>query len=209
MPDEVLSARQVVVVRKQVVLCLVAVLVMLIAWFGLSWWQTRSAESGLSDLQRQGLALQSQQSQFTPLVSAQAQIANTRSQLETLMVGDLSWKTMLTTVRAKAPAGVTPGAIHGTVTGVTSTSGQTSVLNQTGSATIGELTVGGYASSRDSIAAYADALGKVNGLTAPLITNVQATGEAVGFTFTVVITTDVLGGRYATATETPVSSGGN
>jgi Tfp pilus assembly protein PilN len=182
---------------------------MLIAWFGLSWWQTHAAESNLSDLQRQGLALQSQQSQFTPLVSAQVQIANTRSELETLMVGDLSWKTMLTTVRAKAPAGVSPGAIHGTITGVTSSPGLSSVLNLTGSATIGELTVSGFAQSRGGIAAYADALAKVSGLTAPLITNVQSTGEVLGFTISTVITTDALGGRYATATETPVSSGGN
>jgi Tfp pilus assembly protein PilN len=210
MPDEVLSARQVVVVRKQVLLGLVAVLVMLIAWFAASWWQTRAANDELADAQRQGLALQSQQTQFTPLVQAQAQIANIRSELEQVMVGDLSWKAMLTTVRDKAPAGVTLQSIAGSVT--SASSGPGDVLNQTGSASIGELTLNGQAPDKRTVAAYADALSRVSGVTAPLISAVQASTSDVTFTITALITSDALGGRYATATDgtgTPTATGGN
>jgi Tfp pilus assembly protein PilN len=208
MPEEVLSARQVVVVRKQVLLGLVVVLVLLVAWFGLSWWQTRSAESDLASLQRQGLALQSQQSQFTPLVQAQAQITNTRTQLEQLMVGDLSWKTMLSTLRDKAPAGVGIQSITGTVSGgCTCASSGTQVLNQTGSASVGTLTITGSAPDKRTVAAYADALSHITGVTAPLISAVQASTRPVTFTITAVITTDALGGRYAV--DATVATGGN
>ncbi|MDT4918686.1 MAG: hypothetical protein QOI15_3121 [Pseudonocardiales bacterium] len=208
MPDEVLSARQVVVVRKQVLLGLVVVLVALIGWYGLSWWHTRTANSDLADLQRQGLALQSQQAQFTPLVQAQTQIADTRSQLELLMVGDLSWKTMLTTLRDKAPAGVAVESITGTVTpGSVGTVSESDVLNQTGSASIGQLSITGNAPDKRTVAAYADALSRIKGVTAPLISAVQASSRPVTFTITAVITTDALGGRYAT--DASVATGGN
>jgi Tfp pilus assembly protein PilN len=215
MPSEVLSDRQVLVVRKQVLLGLVAVLVLLIGWFGLSWWQTRSANNELAAAQRQGVALQSQQTQFTPLVQAQAQIDNIRTELEQVMVGDLSWKTMLTTVRAKAPSGIGVDSITGAVSTAGKTGGTTAagdVLNQTGSASIGQLTIGGTAPDKKSVAAYADALTKVTGLTAPLISTVQTETTGVTFTINALITSDALGGKYAVATDgtgTPATTGGN
>lgn len=206
MPDEVLSARQVIVVRKQVLLGLVAVVVMLIFWFGVSWWQTRSANNELADAQRQGIALQSQQTQFTPLVQAQAQITNIRAQLEQVMIGDLSWKTMLTTVRAKAPAGVQVTTITGQVNANQASSLGSDVLNQTGSASVGQLTISGLAPDKKTVAAYADALAKVAGVTAPLISSVQSNEHDVSFGITAVITSDAYGGRFAAATD---ATGGN
>ena len=212
MPEEVLSARQVVVMRKQVLLGLVAVFAVLVAWFGLSWWQTRSANDQLADAQRQGIELQSQQNQFTPLVQAQADINNIQTELAQVMVGDLSWKTMLSAVRDKAPAGVSISAISGDVAANSATAQGGSVLNQTGSASVGQLTISGSASDKRTVATYADALAKVPGLTAPLISGVQSDATSLTFTITAVITTDAFGGKYATAsggTGTPSATGGN
>jgi Tfp pilus assembly protein PilN len=205
MPEEVLSARQVVVVRKQVVLGLVAVLVALIAWYGLSWWQTNSANSALEGTQRQGMALQSQQNQYTPLVQAQGQIANIRTQLEQLMVGDLQWKTMINSVRGAAPAGLVVQSITGNITPPTGTP-TTNILNTSGAAAVGTLNVTGTAPDKRTVAAYADALGKVKGLTSPLISGIQASSRPITFTIAVPITADALGGRYSTPT---VATGGN
>lgn len=212
MPEEVLSARQALVVRKQVLLGLVVMLVVLIGWFGLSWWQTRSANSKLDDLQRQGVALQSQQGKYTPLVHAQSEITNTRTQLDQLMVGDLSWKDMLTTLRDKAPAGVVLQTISGDVSdGTAGTSTTTAVLNQTGSASVGQLSITGTAPDKRTVAAYADALSRVKGVAAPLISSVQSSARPVTFTITADITSAALGGRYATsdATGASVATGGN
>lgn len=208
MPGEVLSARQAIVVRKQVLLGLVVVLVLLIGWFGLSWWQTRSANSSLADLQRQGIALQSQQGQFTPLVQAQQQISNTRTQLEQLMVGDLSWNALLTTLRDKAPAGVSLDSISGGVSDGSSSTGSAGVLNDSGSTSVGQLTITGSAPDKRTVAAYADALSRVKGIAAPLISSVEASSVPVTFTITADITSDALGGKYATSGAT-AATGGN
>jgi Tfp pilus assembly protein PilN len=205
LPDEVLSARQVVVVRKQVLLGLVGVLVALIAWYALSWWQTNSANSALAATQRQGESLQSQQGQYTPLVQAQGQIANLRTQLQQLMVGDMSWKTMISSVRGAAPAGVAVQSLSGTITLGTNTT-QLDVLNETGSLSVGQLNITGTAPDKRTVAAYADALSKVKGLTAPLISTVQASSRPVTFTITASITADALGGRYSAPAAT---TGGN
>jgi Tfp pilus assembly protein PilN len=217
LPDEVLSSRQTVAVRKQVMLGLVIIVVLLIGWFGLSWFQTSSARASLHDARGQGVALQKQQAQFAPLVSAQQQIGTIQSQLRKLMAGDLSWKTMVTTLRTVAPDGITLTNVTGFVSagaaGSTSRSGSTQpnsgVLNQTGKLQIGQLTVTGTAPTKTAVAGYADRMATVNGLTAPLITNVTATQgtHAVTFTVSLVITSDALGGRYAVPATSVVTGG--
>ena len=208
LPDEIVSARQTEVVRKQVLVALVAVVVLLAGWFALSWWQTRSANSDLRSAQSQGTSLQQQQHQFTPLVQAITDTANINGQLEQLMVGNLSWNSMLTTLRAKAPGGVSITGIDGLVTaGAASAGGASpdpgsSVLNSTGKATVGQLTINGTARDKRSVAAYADQLATVPGLTAPLISSVQGSAHAMSFVVTVVITSDAL-------TQLAPATGGN
>ena len=213
LPDEVISARQTVVVRRQVMFGLVAVVALLIAWFGLSWWQTHSARGDLTDAQARGVALHAQQQQYSPLVAAQTQIGTIGTQLHKLMAGDLSWTTMLSTLRSKAPAGITLTQVGGVISaGAATGTGQVkpSVLNQSGKSQIGQLTVTGSAPSKDAVAAYADKLATVRGLTAPLITSATSAGNSHALTFTVnlVITTDALGGRYA-APDLSTATGGH
>jgi Tfp pilus assembly protein PilN len=199
-PEEVIIARRAEVVRKQVIVGLVVVVALLIGWFTLSWWQTRSANHDLAATQQQGVTLQSQEDQFSPLVHAQGDIQRIQSQLQKLMVGDLSWKTMLNTLRTHAPAGVTLTSVTGDITaGSTSGSAATApnALMTGGGIAVGQLTISGAAPDKRSVAAYADALAKVAGLSAPLISSVQATTHPVLFTITAVITNEALGGRYA------------
>jgi Tfp pilus assembly protein PilN len=212
MPDEVLSRRQTEVVRKQVLLGLVVVVVLLLAWFGLSWWQTSSANGDLDSAQRNHVSLLNQQSQFAPLVTAQTQTQQIQTQLQKLMVGDLSWKDMLATLRAKAPAGVALTNVTGSVgiggAPTTGTGSNAASLNQSGKQQIGQLSVTGSAPSKNAVAAYADRLATVRGLTAPLISNVTATtGHNVTFIVNVLITADALGGRYSVAAAAPKSGG--
>lgn len=212
LPDEIISARQVKALRKQVLIGLVVVVVLLIGWFGLSKWQTSSANSNLHRAHEQGVSLQDQQSRYAPLVEAQTQITSIKSQLQTLMTGDLSWKTMLTTLQSKAPRGVAFDSVNGIVTaGGAAVPGSTpagsTVLNMTGKPTVGQLTITGTAPDKRSVAAFSDALATVPGLTAPLISNVTVAEKTVKFSVSVVITSDALGGRYAAATTS--LAGGN
>jgi Tfp pilus assembly protein PilN len=214
LPDEIISTRQTEVVRKQVLLGLILAVVLIVGWFGLSWWQTRSANGNLDAAQHRGVALQSEQDQFAPLVRAQGEIVQIQTQLQQLMVGDLSWKTMLTTLRAKAPEGVALTAVDGNITaagGAGAAAPDASILNSTGKQTVGELKISGTARDKRSVAAYADQLATVRGLAAPLIESVDAAQQTVQFTVSVLITTDALGGRYAapSSTSTTPATGGN
>jgi Tfp pilus assembly protein PilN len=202
MPEEVLSSRQLVVVRKRVLAALIVVAVLLIGWYGLSWWQTRSANNDLATAQHQGMQLQSQQTQFGPLVQAQAQITSIQTQLQSLMSRDLQWKALLVAVRATEPNGVGVSAITGSLDGAT-----TSGVPLPGSAAgVGTLTLTGTAPDKRTVAAYADQLAKVKGLTAPLISSVQASTRPVTFTISAALTSDAFGGRYTPATSAPATS---
>lgn len=199
LPDEVRSARQTVALRKRVLLALCLVVALLAGWYGYSWWQTSSARNDLSAAQQQGLALQHQVDGFTPLVRAQAQAQAIQTQLRGLMTGDLSWQQLLSTLRAKAPRGVRLTAVTATVNAKT-TAVATPGLNESGSPSVGQLTVTGTAPDKKTTAAYADALGSVKGLTAPLITNITTANNSVTFSVSLTITRAALGGRFTTAT---------
>ena len=209
LPDEVVARRRVRELKRILMLGLAALLALLVAWYGLSVLQTSQAKSDLSTAQRQTVALQRQVQAFGPLVSAQTQSTAIRSELARLMVGDLRWKDMLATLRSHAPAGVTIGNVSGTVTsGAASvTSGSSTVglgvLNETGHQEVGTLTISGTAPDKNSVAAYIDALTKVPGLAAPFPANVTGTTGKVTFVANVIITSEALGGRYATTTTTP------
>lgn len=209
LPDEIVGARQLEVVRKQVVLGLVAVVALLIAWFGFSWWQTTLAHGDLDDAQHRTSALQQQQDEFAPLVQAQNEAAAIHRQLQTLMAADVPWKTVIADLRSHAPAGVSLSNVAASLNvgtpGTTSGPVALSPLNQTGKQTIGQITITGRAGSKNAVAAYADVLGKLTGLTAPLITSVTAQGSAVTFTVNVAITTDALGGRFAPTAAAPAA----
>ncbi len=135
-------------------------------------------------------------------MQTQTTVATIQSQLQKLMAGDLSWKTMLATLRSKAPSGVSLTTVTGNV--VTSVPGGTAPastsLNQTGKQSVGTLIVTGTASDKRTVAAYADRLGSVKGLTAPLISNVATDNHQLTFTVNLIITSDALGGRYAPRT---------
>jgi Tfp pilus assembly protein PilN len=211
LPDEVITSRRTQQVRKQVLLGLVIVVALLIGWFGASWWQTSASHSDLDDAQHRTVALQNQQKEFAPLVNAQAQATTIRTQLQKLMLGDLSWQSMLTTLRSKAPAGIHLTTVTGKVTTAVSTktggSSTAGVLNQTGKLSIGTLSVTGTASDQRSVAAYADRLATVKGLTAPLISNVSAADHTLTFTVDLIVTTDALGGRYTLSPATSSTGG--
>ena len=102
--------------------------------------------------------------------------------------------------------------VTGTVTTPTSTKNASSatgaVLNQTGKPAIGTLSVTGTARDPRSVAAYADQLATVKGLTAPLISSVTSTDHTLTFTVDLIVTTEAFGGRYAVSPGT-TSTGGH
>jgi Tfp pilus assembly protein PilN len=204
LPDEIVAKRRLHALKRLLLLSLAALLVLIVAWYALALLQTSSAKSDLSSSQRTTAALKSEQQQFGPLVFAQSQSATIKAELTKLMVGDLQWKQMLTTLRSNATGGVAITAVTGTATVGTlpptsTTNTGIGVLNQTGKQQVGTLTITGTAPDKNSVAAYIDSLTKVPGLAAPYPASVTNTAGKLTFSATVIITSDALGGRYAPA----------
>ena len=214
MPAEIVTARAVVRTRKLVLAGLVAVVGLLIAWYALSWWQTSRAHDSLDSEQSRANVLRSQQLSYGPLVQALTDTDSVHSRLRGLMVGDLSWTHMLTTLRDIAPSGVAVTSVNGTVTAGAAASapgaannsgGDYALLNQSGKQAVGTLVVQGTAGDQRSIAAYVDRLGQQHGLTAPVLSSMTTSSQGFAFSVTVVITSDALGGRFATTTSSTPS----
>ena len=215
LPRELVQDRRSGVVKRRIVMGLAAVVAVIAVLYGLTLWGTAGARHDLSQAHKQNAALEAQQQKYQPLTAAQTQSAAINDALHKLMVGDLSWKDMLTTLRDAAPKGLKVDSVAGTITigagsavnsGFSASGPGIGALNTTGQPPAGTLNITGSAPDKDTVAAYAAALGKVTGLAAPYPTNVTTTGPGVTFAISAVITTDALGGRYSTKSTSP---GGN
>jgi Tfp pilus assembly protein PilN len=201
LPDEIVTARRIEAVRRQVLFGVATVFALLVAWFGLSWWQTTTARSDLSDATHHGAALLLQQNQFHQLVSAQVETAQIHDQLTALMTDDVPWSKVLGRLRANAPDGITLTTVTATmnVAGTAASTTAQTTLNGTGQPTVGSLTIAGVATNKTGVAAYADRLNQIPGMTGALITSVTTVNHSVNFTLTAALTSQLLGGRYAPA----------
>lgn len=210
MPNEVLVARRARSLKGYVVLGLAAMVLLLTAAFGFSWWQTSSAQSDLKAAQSQTAALLQQQAKFQPLVTAQGEASKVQQTLGQVMAGDLPWSKLLASVHSQAQHGVTVDGINGTVTvggssgaavlGATSGLG---VLNQSGQQQIGTLTITGTAPDKNSVAAFVDRLGQVKGLAAAFPASVTGPRGKLTYSVNVILTSQALGGRFTLPVGTP------
>lgn len=210
LPDEIIQTRRTRQVKRYVIIALGAVLALVVAVYGLSVWQTSRSKDDLHAAQEHALTLQHQQRQYQPLITAKAQTKAIQAALARLMAGDLQWKQLLQTLRSNASGQVQVTGVTGTVTvgaGATASSnGGLTVLNQSGKREVGLLSITGTAPDKNSIAAYVDALSKVDGLAAPFPASISGTPGKLSFSVNVIITSDALGGRYATGQN---ATGGN
>ena len=201
LPDEVIAGRRTRHLQQRILVGLGVLLVVLVGWYGLSVLQTSNAKGDLSSAKRTAIQLQNKQRAFAPLVTAQQQSAAIRSKLTQLMAGDLQWSDLLGVLRARAPQGIEVTAVNGTLSIGTQNSadksGGLSVLNESGKQSVGSLTVTGNASDKNVIAAYVESLGKIPGLAAPFPASVTDGQAGLTFTANVILTTEILGGRYS------------
>jgi Fimbrial assembly protein (PilN) len=206
LPAEVVEGRRGRRVRRIVLAALLGVLVLLGGWYGSARYQTSQARQELADAQEASARLQSQQKNYQEVVSVQEQSAEISRQLAGLMALDLRWSTVVNAVQRAAPTGVT---LHG-LSAATETPGAGNAtadnsLPDTGAKKIGELTITGEGTSKSGVAAYVDALARINGIVDPLLSSAVEQKRTVQFTVKMDLTSAVLGGRFTTKP----GSGGN
>lgn len=203
LPPEITAKRRLAHLKRRILFGLVALVVVLVAWYALAMLRTSQANSDLSSAQHQNRVLQVQQQQFGPLVAAQAKSAAIKTQLTKLMIGDVRWKDMLATLRQNATPGIQITSISASMSSGALAAGSggdagLGVLNESGKRPVGTLAITGTAPDKNAVAAYVDKLSQVTGLAAPFPASVTGDKGALIFTVNVIITSDALGGRYAT-----------
>lgn len=216
LPDEIVAGRRARETMRRVVIGLGALVVLLVAWYGVSVVQTSRAKSNLTKAQATTIRLQNQVKSYAPLVAAQAQSAAISKSLTILMKTDVQWSQLINTVRKNASPGMTFDNVEGTIpSGLASKSGTATgdlgglgVLNDSGKLQVGTLSLSGSAPDRAAVAAFVDKLGALPGFTSPFPASVTATGGPfVKFDVTVLITSDALGGRFTTKPGTTTPEG--
>lgn len=209
LPDSVVAARRLSKLKRQLGYGFVGLLGFLVIAYGWSWVQTHSSRDDLSSAQHHSNTLRQQMRAFTPLLTAQTRQQAITSQLRSVMATDLQWRDLIGRVKAKAGSGVQVTDISGSVAAGSASAvggGGLSVLNHTGWKAIGSLTVTGTAPDNRAVAAFVDGLSKTKGLASPIPVSVSGTKGAVTFTINLLITTDALGGRFASSAATPAAA---
>lgn len=206
LPDEVVNARRLRALQRNIVLALAGLIVLLIGVYAVSWWQTETARSDLTDQNQRTTVLQQHLGDFGPLLAAQAKVATVGTTLATLMHTDLSWRDLITRIEKQAPAGVAVTGVSGSVAdpAAASSSGGASsglaLLNDSGKDVVGTLTISGSANDKRSLASFVDGLASVRGITVPLPASVTGLKDSLTYSINALITVDALGGRFTSST---------
>jgi Tfp pilus assembly protein PilN len=178
---------------------LVVVVVLLTVWYGVARVQTGFARDELADAKTNTQRLTRQQDAYAELQQVQSDTLTVQRQLSQLMANDMAYSTLFQDLRRSTPAGVV-------LTGYTvaldaSRTVGSPTTSKSASAPVAFMTVTGVGPSKPVIAAFVDALGKINGLADPFITSVSATEKGLDFNVQIKVTEALLGGRFATATK--------
>jgi Tfp pilus assembly protein PilN len=209
LPVEVVENRRTRKVRRAVLVALGVFVLLLAGWYGYAKYQTSIARSDLTSVEDDVQRLLRQQNDFKEVVTAQAESRAIRTQLSALLADDLQWSRLLRSLQAAAPRGVQVTGVSGVITTRAAdgapaaaapggaTGGQTEQLPSTsGEKAVGTLTVTGSGTSKVTVAAYVDALGKVSGLGNPLFGGANLQDGMLQFSVRLDITASALSGRY-------------
>lgn len=197
LPVEITAARRTRTVRRSVIASLTAFAVVLAGWYGLAVHQTRSASTDLANAQKNTHKFINRQREFDKLVKVQKDAKVINDQLSALMAKDLQWSRLLQSLQTAAPEGIT-------ITGVTAALTVDASSPKSGvepTDTIGTLTLGGVGTTKKVIAAYVDALARVNGVANALPGDVTQQTSGLQFSVHMDITKAALGGRFSKGTQ--------
>jgi Tfp pilus assembly protein PilN len=194
LPVEIVEARRGRVARRIVVTALVALFLVITGWYGQARYRTSTVADSLQRVEDDAQRVQRQQRDFADLLATRAESQAIETRLSGLVAGDLSWSRLLFSLRTEAPSGVKVTSVVGAL--FDDAASVEAIATRKEGAAIGKLTVSGTASTKAALATYVDRLGRVAGLTNPLLTSATEVASVVQFSVQLDITTAALGGRH-------------
>lgn len=202
LPPEIVAARRTRKVRRTVLAAMLVVVVALAGWYGAAGLQVSAAQDDLEVAQAEVLRLQQQQKEYSDLITAQNQLRSIGSELSGLMADDLSWSSLLSSLRASAPAGVKITGVNGALNTAGAADSAESLPRTSTDQLIGTLTLNGEGPDNKAVARYVDALADVRGVERGLLTDATRQEGHITFSIRLDITSAALGGRYTPDGET-------
>jgi Tfp pilus assembly protein PilN len=196
LPVEIVEARRGRLARRVVVTALVLVTILTTAWYGQARYQTSVTQETLRLTEEDAQRVQEQQQDFPDLIATRAESQAIQTRLSGLLAGDLQWSRLLFSIRVQAPDGIrvtgVVGALHD------DTAATEAAAARTPDAVIGRLTVTGISGDRAALAAFVDRLGRIEGLTNPLLNSATIVEGSTQFSVQLDITTKALASRFIT-----------
>ena len=208
LPAEVVAARRARRARRILLVALILAAALLVSWYAYASHRVQVATDDLHTVAGQATELQRSQNRYAEVVGIENQTDTIARQLNTLLADDLPWAGLLSTLRdTGGAAGVSVEGVNGSLTKTIGTSATSGTLpTAKGVTTIGTLIVTGSAPDKPSIAKYVEALGKLDTVANPYLTNASDDSGSISFSINLDITARARCGRFTTACA---NSGGN
>lgn len=207
LPAEIVAGRRARRARRFVLVAVLVVAGLLAGWYVYATRQVQAATDDLTTVTGQATDLQRSQSKYAEVVGVQNQTDTIAKQLGTLLATDLPWAKLLDTLRdTGTQAGVTVTGVNGSLNKTTGTNANSStgtLPTAKGVTTIGTLIVTGSAPDKPSIARYVDALGDLDSIANPYLTNASEQNGTVTFSITVDISNKAECGRFTKKCTNP------
>lgn len=206
MPQEIVNDRRDRKVRGLVIIAVAIFTALLASFYLIARYQTSLAEQDLADAQAEVTTLTDKQQDFKELTETKEASKKITDQLKVLLANDLQWGPLLTSVRGLAPKDVLIKGITGALSDDGTAENPNNLPKTYEGKQIGYLNIVGTSPDKASIAALSEALGKVQGLGDPLVSEVASVEKGFRFGIRVDITSAALGGRYTPASASPSPS---
>lgn len=201
MPPEVLQSRRLKIVRRGVFAALIVMVILVGFIYAAATYDGHRASNQLAEQDAIGAGLLAEEASFAEVTSIQTSIAQIKSQIASLMVGDVDFAKLLGSVRTVLPGGMTISEVQFSVSPTGTPSQDTSdtggSLDTSGDLPIGVVTISGTSKVFSSVSVYVLRLKKLNGVADVVAKNNTWDGRAFEYSVSMTVTNGRLTDRYA------------
>lgn len=201
-PPELIVSRRVRRVRIWVAIALVLFMAAIGAGYEFTRMQAAEAADTVAAEQAIGETLRAQQQQFAGLTQIEGSIKAARAQAATLMRSDVDVDSLIGSILAALPDGMTIDSIAITLppqtTGAPSTTDRTGAgaLDASTAAHIGTAVLSGTGAQIADLATFIDRLGTIDGVFAPFPTSNESTEDGTSYSLQLTLTDALLSHLY-------------
>jgi hypothetical protein len=201
-PPEMVASHRLRRLRRKIVLLVCLVALVAAGGYAYAYWQVRTADTGLKDVQAQTAGLHQAGTQFGSVTQLQGSVAQVQRQLAALMAGDVDVAALVGRIQDVRPSSVAISQLTVTLTtpkAVRAGAAQPGSLDNSGRPHIGAITIAATGAQITDAAAYSTSLAAVPGVVDVVPTSNATQASGTKFTIALSVTDAVLSHRFTAA----------